>query len=180
MTAKTFDDFDLRNGKSVQAKLGLVPPDDHLGLLYEAWLVAVERYDPLKSNWLTFFGYTIRSEVQNDRRYNGKLVSVPVKEQSNELYDHRYVPLDHSVDDSPLHDIIPDTRDAEPEAPVLAFLMDELASMYTIAKGNRRKAVKAFQHHLLDDEPLPRKLRTELTWVRQELYERYKRWKEID
>lgn len=39
MTAKTFDDFDLRYGKSVLAKLGLVPPDDHLGLLYEARLL---------------------------------------------------------------------------------------------------------------------------------------------
>lgn len=177
MTAKNFDDNDLRYGKSVLAKLGLVPPDDHLGLLYEAWLVSVERYDPLKSAWLTFFGYTLRSEVQNDRRYNSKLIAVPVKEQVNDIHEHSYIPLDNSVDDSPLHDIIPDTSDTEPEAPVLAFLMDELASMYKVAPKALREAIIDFQHHLLNDTKLNRKYRTQQTQIGQELYDRYKKWK---
>lgn len=179
MTAKIFDENDLKYGKSVLAKLGLAPPDDHLGLLYEAWLVAVERYDPLKSAWLTFFGYTLRSEVQNDRRYNGKLIAVPVKEQATDIHEHSYIPLDHSVDDSPLHDIIPDTSDAEPEAPLLAHFADSLASIYKQCSKGQKRAVKAMQHHIFDDEPLPRHLRTELCWVRAEMYKKYKEWKKI-
>ena len=37
--------------------------------------------------------------------------------------------------------------------------------------------VKAMQHHIFNDEPLPRHLRTELCWVRAEMYKKYKEWK---
>lgn len=173
MTAKIFTDDDLRYGKSVLAKVGLVPPDDHLGILYEAWQIASERYDPLKSNWLTFLGYTLRSVVQEERRY-GNLVHVPINQQLSEC-KHEYVSLDFTVDDSPLHDIIPDTSDEGADSHLLAFLLDEIASMYPSQPKGRQQALKAIQRQIVDGEKPPRKMAQQISVVKREIFDRYKK-----
>lgn len=159
----------------VLSKSGLLPPMDHIGFAYLVFTECWASYDPLKSNPITYYGYQLKERIQRDRRYSS-LVHIPVEHQGT--IKHEYTDLNMPVGDgtATLIDIL-DCGNADDSEALLAHFSDSLASIYTYATNGRRLAVKAMQHHIFDGEPLPRKLRTELVWVRAEMYKKYKEWK---
>lgn len=161
----------------VLSKSGLLPPMDHIGFAYIVFTECWASYDPLKSNPFTYYGYQLKERIQRDRRY-GSLVHLPVDHQGN--IKHEYADLNMPVGDgtATLIDIL-ECGNADDSEALLAFFLDELASMYKVAPKTLREAIIDFQHHLVNDTKLARKYRTQHTQIRQELYARYKKWKEI-
>ena len=161
----------------VLSKSGLLPPIDHIGFAYIVFTECWDSYDPLKSNAITYYGYQLKERIQRDRRYSS-LVHIPVEHQGT--IKHEYTDLNMAVGDgtATLIDIL-ECGNADDSEALLAFFLDELASMYKVAPKALREAIIDFQHHLVNDTKLNRKYRTQHTQIRQELYVRYKKWKEI-
>jgi len=148
--------------------------DELLGESFIAYTKALETFDPLKASFLTHFKYTLLGHLSDYHKYNDNLIHIP----RNKLADveHKYIGFDSPIGDTSNAMTFGDTIAYAPQSTdddLVAWILDQLTSMYPHASKPVQSAIKALKHNVISGEPIPRKLRTQVCNLRIELRNRY-------
>jgi hypothetical protein len=150
-----------------------VDTDEYLGLMFIAYKEACETFDPLKASFNTHLRWTLLGTFSNHFNYDCSLIHIPV------LVDEKVSCISYDApvsSDSELTyaDMLASPSESSEDA-LVAFFLDECASLYPNVASGLQKAIKALVAEIKHGDVPPRKLRTEMCNLRKILMDRYRK-----